>query len=201
MPVHVAPQPAPTTASAVDTFEKYFAGNTVPEQHLQSLMQLISIDVNNATNNTSSSDVRKAVVGASSHQLPLALGLLINRGVKLLFLPFRIEQVAGAAPDPSIDNKIFAVEGDVINGEASLVHLVDSHFNQLTHLVQVPTVAHIQTQIAADNNPDFMMGPYDANDASTYSLRSIASFPPTSLTAFTLIDWWYCNLATTVVPQ
>jgi len=172
MSVHNAPQPAPTTASAVDTFEKYFAGNTVPEQHLQSLMQLISIDVNNATNNTSSSDVRKAVVGASSHQLPLALGLLINRGVKLLFLPFRIEQVAGAAPDPSIDNKIFAVEGDVINGEASLVHLVDSHFNQLTHLVQVPTVAHIQTQIAADNNPDFMMGPYDANDASTEAVKT-----------------------------
>lgn len=172
MSVQVAPQPAPTTASAVDTFEKYFAGSTVPPQHLQSLMQLISIDVNNATNNTSSSDVRKAVVGASSHQLPLALGLLINGGVKLFFLPFRIEQVAGAAPDPSIDNKIFAVEGDVIHGEASLVHLVDSHFNQLPHLVQVPTVAFLQTQLAADNNPEFMMGPYDANDASTEAVKT-----------------------------
>ena len=172
MSVQVAPQPAPPTASAVDTIEKYFAGSTVPEQHLPSLMQLVSIDINNSTANTSSSDVRKAVVGASSHQLPLALGLLINREVKLFFLPFRIEQVAGAAPDPSIDNRIFAVEGDLINGEASLVHLVDSHFNQLTHLVQVPTVAHIQTQIASNNNPDFMMGPYDAADASTEAVKT-----------------------------
>ena len=120
---------------------------------LPSISALLSPNFSIALNgnaNTAPSTVRQQIVEAVAQQKFITLVLLVDGLLKPYFLPFRRSQAAGDAPDPSIDNKIFAFDGELINGEGVLVELVDSYFNQVPNQVQVSTVADIKAQLTAE---------------------------------------------------
>ena len=138
-----------------------------------------SIDLNTPANNTTPEAVKQQIAAAGSQRLPMAVIQLIDGRLQILLLPFRHEQAAGIAPDPAVDGKLFAYDGELIHGQGLLVEILGNSFHQLTNQVQVGTTAHINGQLATDTNPDFMMGPFAAADGNTEALktRSIVLVP------------------------
>lgn len=121
----------------------------------------------NGNANTAPATVRQQIVEAVAQQKFITMVLLVDGLLKPFFLPFRRSQAAGDAPDPSIDNKIFAFDGELINGEGVLIELTDNLFTQVPNQVQVSTVAETKAQLTANTAPDFMMGPFAAAAGDT----------------------------------
>ena len=139
-----------------------------------SISALLAPDFSIALNgaNTPPATVRHKIVEAVAQQKFITMVLLIDGRFKPFFLPFRRSQAAGDAPDPSIDNKIFAFDGELMNGEGVLIELTDNLFNQVPNQVQVSTVADTKAQLAADPTPGLMLGPFTANDGNTETIKA-----------------------------
>ena len=86
----------------------------------------------------------------------MALVLLIDGHLRPYFIPFRREQAVGAAPEPVLDNRFFAYDGELVQGQGLLVELLNNVFNLVNAMV-VPTVEAIRTHLAAhpQGNPLF----------------------------------------------
>ena len=162
--------PAPTPA----LFASFYAdaSNDTPQQNILALLSPHDIDLNNPGTNLTPATVRQQIAEAGAQRLPIVLVLLVNGRLQPYFLPFRRSQAAGEAPDPATDNKIYAIDGELIRNEGTLVELPDALWNQLPNQVQVSTVAHIQTQLTADASQNFMMGPFNAGDGNTEVVKT-----------------------------
>ena len=155
------PLPVPAPAGPA-LFARLFGDPSLDPQQgrYEHLLADFAIDLNNAGNNTSPQDVRSQLAAAGNLRHPLALGLLIDGKVNLYFLPFKWERAAGAAPNPALDNKLFAFEGELVNNQGYLVELLVELFHQIANQVHVAVVDHIKTELAGDPTPNFMMGPF-----------------------------------------
>ena len=162
--------PVPQPALFANLFSD--ASNDPHNGDYRALLAPFDIDINNAGNNVTPDVVRQQIAAAGNQRVPLALVLLVEGRLKPYFLPFRLEQAVGATPNPAIDGKIFAYDGELIHNQGILVEIINSSFSQITNQVQVGTVAHIKAQLLADTDPHFMMGPFDANDGNTEAVRT-----------------------------
>ena len=80
--------------------------------------------------------------------------------------------------DPSIHDKLFAIEGELINNHGHVVEMDRGVFNILTSVVHIPTATAIIVAIATDPNIT-EMGPYVVGDADieTAKVRQICPVP------------------------
>ena len=74
------------------------------------------------------------------------------------------------AKDVSIHNKVHAFWGELIQGQATLVHLPNDVFN-LANQVQVPTLMSAKILLAADVTLT-SFGPYAIGDPDTETIRT-----------------------------
>ncbi len=99
--------------------------------------------------------------------MPLAAGTLVSGRLHLFHLPFKWELVLGAPPDPSLDGKFFAFDGELIYNQGSLVEVSTTAFHQTTNQVLVRTIPALKAALAEDTDPSLMVGPFVAGDADT----------------------------------
>jgi len=104
--------------------------------------------------------VHSLVTTTGSCQMPLAAGMLVSGRLCLVILPFKWEPVLGAPPDPSLDGKFFAFDGELIYNHASLVEIPTTAFRQTTNQVLVCTVHVLKTALAGDTEPSLLVGPF-----------------------------------------
>ena len=93
--------------------------------------------------------VHQRIAAAANQHLPVALLLLVDGVLRPYFLPFRRDQALGVPAHPPTDNKLFAYDGELIQGQGSLVELPNQWFN-LAPLTTVASVASIGGLLAAD---------------------------------------------------
>ncbi len=121
--------------------------------------------------------VRQRIAAAANQHLPIALLLLVNGCLRPYFLPFRRDQALGVPAHPNTDNKLFAYDGELIQGQGSVVEIPNQWFN-LAPLTTVPTVAHLGGLLAA-NAEVASVGPFVAGDPNTIEVwtRYIVAVP------------------------
>jgi len=128
--------------------------------------------------------VRQCIAAAANQHLPLALLLLVGGILRPYFLPFHRDQAMGAAPHQATDNKLFAYDGELVQGQGCLVEIPNQWFN-LLQATTVGTTANIGAQLAVDNTLQ-MVGPYAAGDPDTVEVRtrSILAIPNNYVSLF-----------------
>ena len=114
--------------------------------------------------------VRQRVAAAANQHLPIALLLFVDGKLRPYFLPFRRDQAMGAPAHGATDNKFFAYDGELIQGQGSLVEVPNQWFN-LAPLTTVATVASTQGLLAADANMS-ALGPHIVGGADTLEVRT-----------------------------
>ena len=93
------------------------------------------------------------VTTACSCQMPLAAGMLVSGRLCLFILPFKWEPVLGAPPDPALDGKFFAFDGELIYNQGSLVGIPKTTFHKTTNQVLVSTIHVLKAALAGDTDP------------------------------------------------
>ena len=67
--------------------------------------------------------VRQSIAAAANQRLPIALLLLVDGLLRPYFLPFRHDQAVGTPGHLPTDNKLFAFDGELIQGQGILVEI------------------------------------------------------------------------------
>jgi len=111
--------PVPQPALFANLFSD--ASNDPHNGDYRALLAPFDIDINNPGNNATPDAVRQQIAAAGNQRIPLAMVLLVEGRLKPFFLPFRLEQAVGATPNPAIDGKIFAYDGELIHNQGILV--------------------------------------------------------------------------------
>ena len=96
--------------------------------------------------------------------------MLVEGLLRPYFLPFRRDQAVGVPPHAPTDNKLFAFDGELIQGQGSLVEIPNQWFNLVPNTT-VGTVANIQGLLGGDANLQ-LLGPFNAGDADTLEVRT-----------------------------
>ena len=81
----------------------------------------VFIDLSDSASNITPEAVKQQIATAGSQRLPMAAIQLIDGHLKILLLPFRHKIAAGIAPDPTVDRKLFAYDGELIHSQGLLV--------------------------------------------------------------------------------
>ena len=80
--------------------------------------------------------------------------------------------VAGEVEDTSVHGKFYAMDGDVrARGGFNLVEIEPSHFNQVRDSLVAPTEAEIRSHVTLNPGTAGLMGPFQAGDANTTSVK------------------------------
>jgi len=114
--------------------------------------------------------VRQRIAAAANQHLPIALLLFVGGGLRPYFLPFRRDQAMGVPAHGATDNKLFAYDGELIQGQGTLVEFPNQWFN-LAPQTTVATVANIGGLLAADATIT-SLGPFAAGDPDTIDIRT-----------------------------
>ena len=114
--------------------------------------------------------VRQRIAAAANQHLPIALLLFVDGVLRPYFLQFRRDQALGVPAHPATDNKLFAFDGELIQGQGSVVELPNQWFN-LAPLTTVATVPNASGLLAADAALT-SLGPFQAGDPDTVDVRT-----------------------------
>jgi len=79
-------------------------------------------------------------------------------------------------PDPELDGKIFAIDGELVNDQASTVIIQADTFSLLNNQVQVATIPQIQATITAGADLQWM-GPFAVGDGDTEVVKTRKIIP------------------------
>jgi hypothetical protein len=164
MAVPAPPQPA-FTALFDDVSKDPFDGTYGP------LFAPFDISLTDA--NPTPDNVCQQIAAASNQRSPLAIVLLVNRLLRVYWLPFRRNQAVGAPAIPALDGKLFAFNGELVLGQGVLVEIPAQWFKVAQ--AQVPTVNNIRAQMAADASPTLTLGPYAGGNTNTVAIKSRAA--------------------------
>ena len=137
----------------------------------QNLLAPFDIDINNAAVHVTPENVRTQLTNSTNNLEPIAIILLHDTSARTHLLPQRMTSTLGAQYPNHINDRMFALDGDLHRNCPLVVELPNALFNlvQNTHLVPEP--AHIIAQLAADQDLA-IMGPYNAGDANTEVIRT-----------------------------
>ena len=119
--------------------------------------------------------IRQGIAAAANQRLPIALLLLVDGRLRPYFLPFHRDQAVCAPPHPPTDNKLFAFDGELIQGQGSVVEIPNQWFNLIPNTT-VATVGNIQGLLGGDVNLQ-LLGPFDAGEADTLEVRTRSVVP------------------------
>jgi hypothetical protein len=119
--------------------------------------------------------VRQGIAAAANQRLPIALLLLVDGLLRPYFLPFRRDQAVGIAAHPPTDNKLFAFDGELIQGQGSVVEIPNQWFNLIPNTT-VATIGNTQGLLGGDVNLQ-ILGPFNVGDADTMEVRTRSVVP------------------------
>ena len=127
------------------------------------LLEPFRHDVVNGANNVTTQILKNQLAASGAQRQVIAVTVISDQKARVYNCLFRWQDGL-TANNPSLVNKFFAVEGELIGNQGHVVEIPAGAFDLLQNVVAVPTPATIAAAYAAD--PDAtQLGPYDANDA------------------------------------
>ena len=187
LPVGALPLPVPTQAPAklsslfADTLKDPTGGEW------DALMASFLHDPHNNANNTSTEDLRNMVIASGARNELLSFTVASGDKARLYTLCSKWQDGL-TGRHPTLNNKFFALEGELIQDRGHIVELDPTVFNLPRAQTVVPTATTIAAALAAD--PTIAtMGPYTAGDADTEGVTTRKICPvPHSLAGLWLLD-------------
>ena len=173
--VSAAPQqqpPLPVPAPATALFASLYgdASNDPTGSNEGTLLSPFLHNLTDNTLNTDTNEIRIRLAQSGSQHQFIAVSVVHGGRARLYIAPHRWEDGL-TANNPSLNNRFFAFEGELINNTGHTVELDAGVFNLLNNQQAAPTVNAITTAIAADPTLQ-MMGPYSAQDAHTEAVKT-----------------------------
>jgi hypothetical protein len=169
-PQQQPPLPVPAPAAALFASLYGDASNDPTGSREGILLNPFLHHLTDNTLNTDTNEIRNRVAQSGSQHQFIALSVVHGGRARLYIAPHRWEDGL-TANNPSLNNRFFAFEGELINNTGYTVELDLGIFNLLNNQQAVPTVNAITTAIAADPTLQ-MMGPYTAQDAHTEAVKT-----------------------------
>ena len=187
LPVGALPLPVPTQAPA--QLSSLFADtlNDPAGGEWDALMASFLHDPHNQANNTSTEDLRNMVIASGARNELLSFTVASDHKARLYSLCSKWQDGL-TGRHPTLNNKFFALEGELIQDRGHIVELDSTVFNLPRSPTIVPTATTIAAALAAD--PTIAnMGPYTAGDADTEGVTTRKICPvPHSLAGLWLLD-------------
>ena len=140
-------------------------------------------NLNDGINNVSTENIRDRLAAAGHRQFVIAAIIMFQGRSYPYLLPHHCEH-ALAGPEPDLDGKIFAFDGELVKNQG---HTIENHagvFHLLPTQVLVATVGLILTALTGTSTMEWM-GPYTVGDTPSWLIYvGLSSFP---------IRWWACS--------
>lgn len=137
----------------------------------QNLLAPFDIDINNGAIHVTPEAVRTQLTNSTNNLEPIAIILLHEASARTYLLPQRMTSTLAVQYPAHINDRTFALDGDLHRNCPLVVELPNALFNLITNTHLVPEPAHIVTQLAADPDID-IMGPFTAGDANVEVVRT-----------------------------
>ena len=169
-PQQQPPLPVPVPATALFANLYGDASNDPTGSREGTLLNPFLHNLTDNTLNTDTNDIRNRVAQSGSQHQFIAVSVVHGGRARLYIAPHCWEDGL-IASNPSLNNRFFAFEGELINNTGHTVELDLGIFNLLTNQQAAPTVNAITTAIAADPALQ-MMGPYTTQDAHTEVIKT-----------------------------
>ena len=132
-------------------------------------------DVVNGANNVDTRALKTSLAISGAQNQLIAVTVVAGQKARIYNCIFRWEDGL-LANNPTLANKFFALEGELIGNQGHVVEIPGGVFDLLQNVVAVPTPAMIETAYAADENAT-QLGPYDANDAGVDLVKTRRAVP------------------------
>ena len=133
-------------------------------------MSVFSVDTRNADQNIPTNKLRKIKTYPTPTPKKPVSFVIVSGGVGRIYTAITHWMNTLAYRDPSLHDKIFAIEGEVINNHGHMVEVERTIFNIPTTAVHILTVRAILVAITTD--PSIAeMGPYVASDAGVETVK------------------------------
>ena len=127
-------------------------------------------DPHNNANNTTTDSLRDMAIASGSRNELLSFTIAHGNRARLYTL-FAKWQDGLTGNNPTLQNKFFALEGELIQSRGHIVELDGGIFSLPNAVTIVPTAAAITASLTAD--PTIAeMGPYNANDPDTEGVKT-----------------------------
>jgi hypothetical protein len=163
----LVPAPAP-----VAKLSDYYAddSNDPTGGDPSSLLTPFEHDLHNNANNVSTNDVKAGLAQSGENNHMIAVAITSGGKMRLLVNVFKWTNTL-LTQQPDLAGKYFALDGELIGNQGTLVELPESLFNLPNNAVAVPDVQTITTAIAGDAALE-RMGPYAGGDPNTEGVKT-----------------------------
>ena len=165
-----APLPVPTPFQA-KFVTKFTDASTDPTGgNPSALMAPFLHNINNPQANTDTNQIKNKLASSGAARHLLAAIVMTGGVARVYLLPFRWDDGL-TNNNPTLVDKFFAMEGDLLNNQGYTVEIETRAFNLINNTVAVSTVANMTAAYANDAALD-MTGPHAPNDAGTEPKKS-----------------------------
>ena len=179
------PVPAPAPAKLVTLFADASMDPTAG--NWAALMGSFLHDLHNNANNTATDALRDMVAASGAQNELLAFTIVHGNRARLYSLCMKWRDGL-TGRNPALNNRFFALEGELIQDRGHIVELDAAVFNLSSSVTVVPEVATISDAIAADPAIITMAGSYASNDPGTEGVKTRKICPvPHSLVGLWLL--------------
>ena len=145
-------------------------------------------DLHNAQANTDTNTLRDMVFSSGARDELLSFTIVFDNKARLYSLCTKWQDGL-TGRNPTLNNKLFALEGELIQDRGHIVELDGGIFNLPNTTAVVPTVDTICLALTADPTLATMAGPYNGGDAGTEGVKTRKICPiPHSLAGLWLLD-------------
>jgi hypothetical protein len=164
--------PLPVPANTPANLSALFADATKDPTggRWDALMATFLHDQHNNANNTTTDSLRDMAIASGSRNELLSFTIVHGNRARL-YTSFTKWQDGLTCNNPTLQNKFFALEGELIQDRGHIVELDGGIFSLPNAATTVPTAAAITAALTA--NPAIaVMGPYNANDPETEGVKT-----------------------------
>ena len=127
-------------------------------------------DLTNNANNISSERIKDVVASSGGLRHALAMATITDGRAHTYLLPHRWNSTF-ATPEPALDGKFFAIDGELVANQGHTVEIPPNVFELIPNTAVVGTVGGILAALANDAMAEWI-GPYTALDQNTESVRT-----------------------------
>ena len=140
------------------------------------VMMAFSVDTHNTVVNIPTNELRLLTTSSiSTSDNPVGY-VIVSGGVGRIYSAITHWMNMFAHQDPSIYDKLFTIEGELINNHGQVTEVDREVFNIVTTVVRIPTAAAIMAAIIVDPNIT-KMGPHATGDTDGNTVKVGQIFP------------------------
>ena len=171
-----APAPLPVSVPAAEFATLFNVASLDPTNgNTRALLDPFLYDVTNNVTNTPTDRIKNLVASSGGSRHALAMAIISEGRAYSYLLPHQWNSTF-ATPEPSLDGKFFAIDGELVANQGHTVEIPGTAFDLLPNEVRVGTVGGILAAITTNPNTEWM-GPFTNLDQNTEDVNTRRVIP------------------------